>query len=182
MEKMTLSNSFEVSQLHKSKVNAMKYAGVADNEHLSQVMLTASEDRTVKLWDRRNGSVIHELKYNNLPFFSVDTNKQTICAGTNSEVVFWDLRKMRVLTTYQDAHADDITALRFHPTNPDWLISCATDNMLCHFSFTGKASLREDDTLEGVYASEQPLIDCGYIGNDLLWVQTSINTVEVLTV
>ncbi len=40
----------------------------------------------------------------------------------------------------------------------------------------------EDDTLEGVYASEQPLIDCGFIRDQYIWTQTSINSVEVITV
>lgn len=53
---------------------------------------------------------------------------------------------------------------------------------MCHFSWQGKASGSEEDTLEGVYSSEQPLIDCGFIGSDLLWTLTSVNTVEVVTV
>lgn len=75
-----------------------------------------------------------------------------------------------------------MTALAFHQTNPAWLISCSTDNLLCHFNFEGKPSQSEDDTLEGVYASEQPLIDCGFIRNEYIWTQTSINSVEVITV
>lgn len=36
--------------------------------------------------------------------------------------------------------------------------------------------------MEGVYASEQPLIDCGFINADLMWTQTSINTIEIVTI
>ncbi len=36
--------------------------------------------------------------------------------------------------------------------------------------------------MEGVYSSEQPLIDCGFLKDDLIWAQTSINTIEVVTV
>lgn len=61
-------------------------------------------------------------------------------------------------------------------------MTCSTDNLLCHFDFNGKPSTSEDDTLEGVYCSEQPLIDCGFYKDDLMWVLTSINSVEVITV
>jgi WD40 repeat protein len=94
------------------------------------------------------------MSYQNCPFYSLDVNKNMICAGTNSEIIFWDLRKLKVAQAYQSSHTDDVTALCFNPTNPNWLLSCSTDNLLCHFDFEGKPSLSEDDTLEGVYASE----------------------------
>ena len=105
-----------------------------------------------------------------------------ICAGTNSEMIFWDLKKMKIIQSYQSSHTDDVTAVLFHPANPNWLISCSTDNLLCHFNFEGKPTKTEEDTLEGVYSSEQPLIDCGFYKEDLIWAQTSINTVEMITV
>jgi len=77
--------------------------------------MTASEDQTVKLWDRRYGNVVGELSYQNKPFYSLDTNKSLLCAGTNSEIVFWDLRKMKIAMTYQSSHTDDVTAVKFHP-------------------------------------------------------------------
>ena len=86
------------------------------------------------------------------------------------------------ISPYQSSHTDDVTGVRFHHQNPNWLITCSTDNLLCHFNFEGKPSKLEDDTLEGVYSSEQPLLDCGFFRKDLLWVQTSINTIEVVTV
>ena len=83
---------------------------------------------------------------------------------------------------YRDSHTDDVTGLHFHKTNPNWLLTCSTDNLMCHFNWNEKPSTAEEDTLEGVYSSEQPLIDCGFLGNDLLWTLTSVNTVEVVTV
>ena len=97
---MKVAATFEEAKSHKAKISAIKYSGIQDNENLVNVMLSASEDRTVKLWDRRYGNVVAELSYQNMPFFSIDTNKSLICAGTNSEVVFWDLRKMKMAMTY----------------------------------------------------------------------------------
>jgi len=105
-------------QGHTDKVNALRYAGVSDNEHLAHAVITASSDKTVKLWDRRTGTPVADLKHQNQPFYSVDTNKQLICAGGHSEVVFWDLRKLKVALDYRDSHTDDVTAVRFHPRDP----------------------------------------------------------------
>lgn len=43
----------------------------------------------------------------------------------------------------------------------------------------------DDDVLEGVYRSEQPLLDCGFVGRpsdkggEKFYVLTSINTIEI---
>jgi len=87
-----------------------------------------------------------------------------------------------VALDYRDSHTDDVTAVRFHPKDAQQLATCSTDSLMCHFSWQGKASGNEEDTLEGVYSSEQPLIDCGFVGKELLWTLTSVNTVEVVTV
>lgn len=105
-----------------------------------------------------------------------------ICAGGESELVFWDLRKLKVALNYRDSHTDDVTAVHFHKSDPNWLLTCSTDNLMNHFNWTDKPSTSEEDVLEGVYSSEQPLIDCGFINKDLLWTLTSVNTVEVVTV
>jgi len=105
-----------------------------------------------------------------------------ICAGTSSEIVFWDLRKLKPLAVFDESHSDDVTKLAFHSKNKDWLLSCSTDGQLCHFDFRGKQALTEDEVVEGVYCSQQPLIDCGFIGDKQFWTLTSINTVEICSI
>jgi len=65
LETMKIIGTFEEAKGHKAKINALKYSGITDNENLANVLLTASEDRTVKLWDRRYGNSVGELSYNN---------------------------------------------------------------------------------------------------------------------
>ena len=108
----------------------------------------------MKVWDRRNGESVGDLKFNNKPIYSVDCDKNIVCGGSNSEVIFWDLRKMKFLMNYQEAHNDDVTCVRYHSENTNWLTTCSTDNLLCHFDFANKASNKEEDTMEGVYCSE----------------------------
>jgi WD40 repeat protein len=127
--------SFKESDFHTKKVHALKYSNIKDNEHLSHVLYSASEDGCVKIWDRRNGEVVNTLKHNNSPFYSLDTNQNIVCTGAKDELVFWDLRKMKILEIYSESHRDDITGIKFHPTNPNNMLSCGTDNLLCQFSF-----------------------------------------------
>lgn len=167
---------------HKKKIHGLKYTNMSDNEYLQHVILSASEDGSVKVWDRRNGQKVSELKSNNSPFYSVDTNKSMICAGTSKDVIFWDLRKMKPVVTYDESHTDDVTAVKFHPTNPNWLLTCSLDYLVCQFDFTSKPSINEEDTMEGVYCSTQPLNDCGFINNDMFWALTSVNTIEICNI
>ena len=89
------------------------------------MIFTAAEDGFVKVWDRRNGQVVNQFKHGSAPIFSLDTNKQIVCGGTKGEIVFWDLRKMKELAVFSESHTDDITAVKFHPQNPNWMLSCA---------------------------------------------------------
>lgn len=165
-------------------IHSIKYTNDHNNENLQHALISASQDGTVKIWDRRSGQVVSTLRHNNSPFYSVDTNKQLISAGTNSELVFWDMRKIKPpVYTYSSSHTDDVTCLGYHPEKPNWLISCSTDNLLCHFDFNGKPNIEvEDDTLEGVYCSTQPLIKCGFIGSDKIWTVTSVNSIEIINI
>ncbi|CDW76576.1 wd repeat-containing protein 89-like [Stylonychia lemnae] len=174
--------SFQKEAFHTDKINALKFSNDHTNQHLQHVIESASQDGTVKIWDRRSGEAVSTLRHQNSPFYSVDTNKSIICAGTNSELVFWDIRKMKPpLFTYKSSHTDDVTGLAYHPENPDSLISCSTDNLMCQFDFAGKENPQlEDETLEGVYCSSQPLINCGFLNKDMIWAITSINTIEII--
>ena len=79
------------------------------------MILTSSEDGTLKLWDRRNGDCVKSLSPNGKPLFSVDTNQKLICAGSTEDVFFWDLRKLKIVANYTESHADDVTCVRFNP-------------------------------------------------------------------
>jgi WD40 repeat protein len=123
---------------------------------MQHAIFSASEDGCVKIWDRRNGLLVNNLNFRegNAPFYSVATNKNIICAGSDKEIVFWDLRNLKKsLMFYKNAHTLDVTGLQYHKENPNWLLSCSTDSQLCHFDFNEKPTLTEMDTMEGVYCS-----------------------------
>lgn len=48
--------------------------------------------------------------------------------------------------------------------------------------FTIKQGAIEEDMIEGAYSSTQPLIACGFVNDEVIWTQTSINTIEILRI
>ena len=85
-------------------------------------------------------------------------------AGTTEDLVFWDVRNTKVpIAVLDESHNEDVTGARFHPTDPQKVLSCGMDQLLNSFDFEGKASMKEEDTVQSVYMSEQSLVDCGYI-------------------
>lgn len=81
-----------------------------------------------------------------------------------------------------ESHSDDITSIKFCSTDKQRIMSCSTDNLLTVFNFEGKSSMKEDDAVESVYCSEQPLLDCGFIGSTgtKAYALTSINSLEII--
>ena len=44
----------------------------------------------------------------------------------------------------------------------------------------GGKRLNEQDIIEGAYSSTQPLLECGFITDEIIWTMTSINTLEFI--
>lgn len=86
---------------HTKKIESLQFTDInvggviPDKQGFQSMLLTASEDKTVKLWDRNSGQLALETKYGNLPFYSAATNGQVIVGGTNRDLVFWDIRKIK---------------------------------------------------------------------------------------
>jgi len=92
-------------------------------------ILTASEDKVIKVWDKSTGSVSMQIRsLNNQPFYSVDTNGGIIVGGTNEDILFYDVRNTKVpLEVLDESHNEDVTCVKFHPNDPQKVISCGTD-------------------------------------------------------
>lgn len=85
------------------------------------------------------------------PFTCMDINKngRMVCCGTekilaDSFLLFFDTRQRSLLGGYWESHDDDITDIKFHPTNPDTMLSCSTDGLLNVFDLKQNT---EDDAL-----------------------------------
>ena len=60
-------------------------------------------------------------------------------AGTSQDVVFWDIRNLKVpMAVLEESHGDEVTAVRFNPKNYHKVISCGADHLLNTFDFENK--------------------------------------------
>ena len=102
-----------------------------DNPNSMQgTLLTASEDKLIKIWDRSSGQMAATMRHRGQPIYSVDTNGQVIVAGTSQDVVFWDIRNLKVpMAILEESHGDEVTAVRFNSKNYQKVISCANKHI-----------------------------------------------------
>ena len=159
-----------------------------DNADLMNAVFTAGQDGIIKIWDRRQKQNVTSLAsatagFGSAPFFSVTTNKNMIVGGTNEDILLWDVKKLqKPIGRFSECHNSDVTQLKFN-SNGQILISCSVDNVISMFDFNnhdGGKRLKEDELIDGAYSSTQPLVDCGFITDDIIWTQTTINTIEII--
>ncbi|KAH8416097.1 hypothetical protein KR222_008117, partial [Zaprionus bogoriensis] len=114
--------------------------------------------------------------------FDRNANSRIICCGTeqhmgNVYMLFFDVRERKQLGVYHDSHEDDVTTLRFHPSNPDLLCSGGTDGLINVFdirqSDEDEALLNTINTESSVHrlswhrsVNEQDIIACITHTND----------------
>jgi len=81
--------------------------------------------------------------------FDINSNDRLICAGTdelsnNVYLLFFDIRERRLMGGFCDSHQEEITDVKFHPTDADRLASGSTDGLINIFDCKQEA---EDDAL-----------------------------------
>lgn len=81
---------------------------------VSPLLATASDDKTVRLWDAVTAEAVGELRGHDNFVFCVDQHNATICTGSFDETVkLWDVRTGECVCTLP-AHSDPVTAVSFN--------------------------------------------------------------------
>ncbi|EDL36484.1 mCG144956, partial [Mus musculus] len=141
---------------------------------------SASTDGTVKCWDARGASEKPVQLFKGYPscsFISFDVNckDHVICAGAekvdeDALLVFWDARftsqdlsTRDPLGAYSETHSDDITQVRFHPSNPNLVVSGSTDGLVNVFDLSAD---KEEDALVATCNSVSSVSCIGWCGKD----------------
>jgi WD40 repeat protein len=99
--------------------------------------------------------------------FDINSSEQLIAAGTemvedDASIVFFDARNAStVIKTYSESHSDDITNIKFHPTNPARLMTGSVDGLICQFDLT---DMDEDEGLLVVSNTGSSINRIGYFG------------------
>jgi COMPASS component SWD3 len=81
---------------------------------VSPLLATASDDKTVRLWDAITAETLVELRGHDNFVFAVDQHVHMIATGSFDETVkLWDIRAAQCIATLP-AHSDPVTAVSFN--------------------------------------------------------------------
>lgn len=127
--------------------------GVRFLDETSNNLLVGNSNCDITLYDLRTGKAEQSYedpeKKNTITCFDLNANGRVICSGTEqlmNEVLlqFFDVRQKTIMGGYFDSHQDDITDIKFHPTNPDLLSTGSSDGLINLFDISASS---EDDAL-----------------------------------
>ncbi|KAI8922417.1 WD40-repeat-containing domain protein [Powellomyces hirtus] len=131
------------------------------------LLFAGTTNGTVRVWDLRTGN--SELIFNcGKPVLSLAVNSANtaLAAGTelvgeDSEISIWDVRNNSApAARFLECHSDDVTQLRFHPTDRNAMISGSTDGLICLYNLE---TLEEEDALYQVI-KEDSIGKIGFFG------------------
>jgi len=115
----------------------------------TKVLLSGSDDTTIKLWDSTTCEEIARLTDHTGMINSVRFHPDGSCiasGATDKTIKIWDARSQRLLQHY-DAHVKAVNSINFHPTG-NYLISSSQDSTVKIWD------LRQGSILYTLYAHE----------------------------
>ncbi|AGO11568.1 AaceriADL218Cp [[Ashbya] aceris (nom. inval.)] len=164
---------------HGSSINAMQ---VLDSAHDHGNVFATAADDGVKLFDVRTGGCVATLADSKgVPALSLDSRHGMLACGTelsgvDAEVHLFTLGEWgRPLRTFVDSHHDDVTDVKFHPTDTNLLLSGSTDGYVNVYDLTES---EEDEALHQVinFAS---IHSCGWLSPKRIWSLSHMETFAI---
>lgn len=166
-------------QAAESSINKLKV--INSDYHASSAFAVATID-SVKIFDVRSNNNIAILKSDkNAPFLSLDSRHGLLACGTelsgvDAELYVYDIRRWNLpVKSFVDSHHDDITDLKFHPSDPNVLLSGSTDGYTNIYDLTQD---EEEDALHQVisYAS---IHSCGWLSPKRIYTLSHMETFAI---
>jgi WD40 repeat protein len=120
-------NVLTFDQEHTGRINDIAFFK-DENSNFDSVLLSASADGTIKLWDARSSKKsVQTIKSLGKAITSIDTNKTTLAAGYGLKVGLWELKYLKNRCIYQ-GHSDEVTSVKLTTnklltTGVDYLIN-----------------------------------------------------------
>uniref|UniRef100_A0A182PM41 WD repeat-containing protein 89 n=1 Tax=Anopheles epiroticus TaxID=199890 RepID=A0A182PM41_9DIPT len=119
----------------------------------------------------------------------INQNDRVLCASSevqkngDSFLLFFDVRERKYLGSYWECHSEDITHVRFHPTNPDLFASASVDGLINVFDIS---KTTEDDAMEYCFNVETAIDSINWhadpTGRDLVSCVTTTNDLHLYDV
>lgn len=147
------------------------------------VLATSSdEDGCLRIWDLRSQERIMTCESTRGALWCHDVPADTpmLAAGGDAVLLLWDRRMAgKPVAEREDAHADAITQVKFHPSRRERLVSAGVDGLICVTD--PRADIGEDDAVEAIVSADTSIADFGFFGKkgNRLWVTTHIETVQL---
>ncbi|XP_049544718.1 WD repeat-containing protein 89 [Anopheles darlingi] len=163
----------------------------------SNSLLCCTEQGDVFLYDVRcsdNGAVhrfedTSEGLKKTMTSCDINQNDRVVCATSEVQkngdtfLLFFDVRQRKYLGCYWECHSDDITNVRFHPSNPDLVASGSVDGLVNVFNIS---QTTEDDALEYCFNVETAIDSINWhadpTGRDLVACVTTTNDLHLYDV
>ncbi|AAS51702.1 ADL218Cp [Eremothecium gossypii ATCC 10895] len=164
---------------HESSINGLQ---VLDSAHDRGTVFATAADDGVKLFDiRTRGCVATLTDANGAPALSLDSRHGMLAFGTelvgvDAVVSLFALGEWgRPLRAFVDSHHDDVTDVKFHPTDSNLLLSGSTDGYVNVYDL--KQS-EEDEALHQVinFAS---IHSCGWLSPKRIWSLSHMETFAI---
>ncbi|SCU88570.1 LADA_0E10924g1_1 [Lachancea dasiensis] len=161
---------------HESPVNDM--AIINSDSKSGSIVATAAEDG-VKIYDLRSSALVASLKNDkSAPALSLDSRHNLLAYGTelsgvDAELHLYDIRSWsKPLRSLVDSHHDDVTSIKFHPSDPNVLLSGSTDGYANVYDLVQQ---EEDDALHQVinFAS---IHSCGWSAYNKIYTLSHMET------
>ncbi|KAJ3127697.1 hypothetical protein HK098_005933 [Nowakowskiella sp. JEL0407] len=156
-----------------------------DKSNSSLIWMGLKNDRfgELKMVDIRSGNIEKQYRVDG-PVLSLSLNSTQTLLATGTELIpsprdeallmFWDIRGNSNPVTFPECHSDDITQVRFHPTNPNFLVTGSTDGLTNLFNLT---TFDEDEALYQVI-KDNSVHKLGFFGPqyEFLYLLTHMET------
>lgn len=133
------------------------------------LILSAGDDGKVFIWDHRAETAAHQLQLpNGTEATSValgGVSETMLAVGTPEQIRIWDVRSLGAVAAVMEPHTEEVSQVRFHPTQRQVLVSAGMDGLVCvHDTSLG---LDEDEATVAVLNVEQPVDRFGFSGTRL---------------
>uniref|UniRef100_A0A182IVM8 WD repeat-containing protein 89 n=1 Tax=Anopheles atroparvus TaxID=41427 RepID=A0A182IVM8_ANOAO len=175
---------------YKSGIRGVRFFNADSNS-----LVCCTEGGDIFLYDVRTGKEVHRFEDTSeglkktMTSCDINQNDRVLCASSEEQkngdsfLLFFDVRERTTLGSYWECHSDDITNVRFHPTNPDRLASASVDGLINVFDIS-KAT--EDDAMEYCFNVETSIDSINWHkdpnGRDLVACITTTNDLHLYDV